>query len=246
MNPECPGAFEADLFVKASTFSSQETYSAAKKAEIDAIFTLGTDQPVLSVAVTADKMKVPAGISGEAALGVTNKRIMKPIFQKGGIPTCKFQLISNKSKSEDLNGLSYPLVIKPVDSQGQRGVYKVDNWKELKEFLPDVLSYSREDNIRVEEYYQSDEITISGWSVDNQFYPLTITDRVTISNGPHIGVCTSHEYPSKYMENYKDEIITISEKIVTSFSITNGPVYIQMLIGEMILTALLILVLMTE
>lgn len=82
--------------------------------------------------------------------------------------------------------------------------------------------------------------------MDNQFYPLTITDRVTISNGPHIGVCTSHEYPSKYMENYKDEIITISEKIVTSFSITNGPVYIQMLIGEMILTALLILVLMTE
>ncbi|MCK5673130.1 MAG: family 2 glycosyl transferase, partial [Spirochaetales bacterium] len=114
----------------------------------------------------------------------------------------------------------------------QRGVYKVGNWEELKQYLPDVLSYSREDRIIVEEYYQSDEITISGWSVDGKFFPLTITDRVTISNGPHIGVCTSHEYPSKYMEEYGDEIIEISEKIVSSFSIINGPVYVQMLIGN--------------
>ena len=101
MNPDCPGALEADLFVKASTFSYEETYSAAKKTEIDAILTLGTDQPVLSVAVTAHKMEIPSGISGATALGVTNKRIMKPIFEEGEIPTCKFKLISNKSESED-------------------------------------------------------------------------------------------------------------------------------------------------
>ena len=232
MDPNCPGAGEADLFAKASTFSYEETYSAAKKAEVDAILTLGTDQPVLPVARTAYEMGIPSGISVETALGVTNKRIMKPIFKDNGIPSCKFKLVSAKTKPEDLNDFNYPLVIKPVDSQGQRGVYKVENWDELKGYLPDVLTFSREDNVLVEEYYQSDEITISGWSVNNQFYPLTITDRVTMSNGPHIGVCTSHEYPSKYMENYKDEIITISEKIVSSFAITNGPVYIQMLIGN--------------
>ena len=232
MDPECPGAPEADLFVKASTFSVEETHAAAIKAEVDAILTLGTDQPVLPVAETAAKMGIPTGISVETALGVTNKRIMKPIFKKGGIPTCKFSLISAESKPEDLDNFNYPLVIKPVDSQGQRGVYKVSNWEELKEYLPDVLSWSREDSVLVEEYYQSDEISVSGWSVDGQFYPLIITDRVTVSNGPHIGVCTSQEYPTKYMEDYKNEIIAISEKIVSSFSITNGPLYIQMLIGD--------------
>ena len=68
--------------------------------------------------------------------------------------------------------------------------------------------------------------------ITTRFYPLTVTDRVTRSNGPHIGVCMSHEYPSKYLEEYREEIISISEKIVSSFSITNGPVYIQMLIGD--------------
>ena len=232
MDPDCPGAGEADLFVKASTFSYEETYSAAKKAEVDAILTLGTDQPVLPVARTALEIGLSSGISVETALGVTNKRIMKPIFKDNGIPSCKFKLVSAKTKPEDLNDFNYPLVIKPVDSQGQRGVYKIRNWEELQEYLPDVLSWSREDNILVEEYYKSDEISVSGWVVNDQFYPLTITDRVTISNGPHIGVCTSHEYPSKYMDNYKDEIIAISEKIVSSFSISNGPVYIQMLIGN--------------
>ncbi len=232
MDPNCPGALEANFFVKASTFSYEETYYAARRAEVDAILTLGTDQPVLSVTKTAVKLGISSGISVETALGVTNKRVMKPIFKNNGIPTCKFDLISSKTKPNYLDNFKYPLVIKPVDSQGQRGVYKVDNWNDLKGYLPDVLSFSREDKILVEEYYPGDEITISGWSVDNQFYPLTITDRVTVSNGSHIGVCTSHEYPSKYMEEYKNEIIAISEKIVSCFSITNGPVYIQMLIGD--------------
>lgn len=232
MDPNCPGAKEADVFVKANTFSYEETYSAAKKTGVDAILTLGTDQPVLPVTKTAMELEIPSGVSVETALAVTNKRIMKPIFEKSKIPTCRYFFISMESKSSDLDGFNYPLVIKPVDSQGQRGVYKVRNWEELKQYLPDALSFSREDKIIVEEYYQSDEITISGWSVKNKFHPLTITDRVTISSGPHIGVCTSHEYPSKYMRVYGDEIIRLSEKIVTSFSITNGPVYIQMLIGN--------------
>ncbi len=232
MNPECPGSLEADLFVKASTFSIEETYTAALKAGVDAILTLGTDQPVLPVARTASKMGLHSGISVETALAVTNKRVMKPIFTKNEIPSCKFGFISLNSGSEDLSDLTYPLVVKPVDSQGQRGVYKVENWEELKGYLPDVLSWSREKEALVEEFYQSDEITVSGWSARGKFYPLTVTDRVTRSNGPHIGVCTSHEYPSKYLERYSEEIIALSEKIVSSFSITNGPVYIQMLIGD--------------
>lgn len=232
MNPDCPGAVEADYFIKASTFSFEETHSAAVIAGVDAILTLGTDQPVLPVTKTAIKLSLPSGISVETALGVTNKRIMKPIFENNGIPTCKFCLISTKSRPEDLKGFIYPLVIKPVDSQGQRGVYKVDNWDELYEYLPNVLSFSREDNVLVEEYYPGDEISVSGWVVNKQLYPLIITDRVTISNGSHIGVCVAQEYPSKYMENYGDAIIKISEKVVSSFSITNGPVYFQMLIGN--------------
>ena len=232
MNPNCPGALEADFFIKASTFSFKETYMAAKKAEVNAILTLGTDQPVLPVAETAAEMGLPTGISVEAALSVTNKRIMKPIFERNGIPTCKFKLISNNSESAELDGLIYPLVIKPVDSQGQRGVYKIRNWKDLKGFISDVLSYSRENEVLVEEFYESDEITISAWSVDGQFYPLTITDRVCVSNGSHIGVCTSHEYPSKYLKEYGEDIISISKNCVNSFKIKNGPVYIQMLIGK--------------
>ncbi|MCK5199312.1 MAG: ATP-grasp domain-containing protein, partial [Spirochaetales bacterium] len=232
MNPNCPGSAEADQFVKASTFSCEETHAAAISENIDAIMTLGTDQPVLPVAWTAFKMGLPTGISVETALAVTNKRVMKPLFMKNRIPACKFTFISENSTSTDLSGFTYPLVVKPVDSQGQRGVYKVEDWKELKGYLPDVLSYSREEEVLVEEFYQNEEITVSGWSVGGRFYPLTVTDRVTRSNGPHIGVCMSHEYPSKYLEKYGEEILSISKKIVSSFSITNGPVYIQMLIGD--------------
>ncbi|RKX92630.1 MAG: carboxylate--amine ligase [Spirochaetes bacterium] len=232
MNPHCPGALEADFFVKADTFSFAETLKGAQSENIDAILTLGTDQPVLTCAQVADALRIPFGISVKTAHAVTNKRIMKPLFVQNNIPTSRFTLIQKGFTPQEISALNFPLVVKPVDSQGQRGVYKVNTSDELAAFLPDVLSYSRETSALVEEFYPSEEVTVSGWSSEGSFYPITITDRVTRNNEPHIGVCTSHEYPSRHFNRYGKEIIEISQNIVTSFKIENGPVYIQMLIGD--------------
>ncbi len=232
MNPNCPGALEADSFVKADTFSFTETLQGAESEKVDAIMTLGTDQPVLTCAQVAAALKIPFGIDIETARAVTNKRVMKPLFVQNNIPTSLFALLQNGFSINEISELSFPLVVKPVDSQGQRGVYKVNTPEELTAFLPDVLSYSRETTVLVEEFYPSEEITVSGWSSAGTFYPITITDRVTRDNEPHIGVCTSHEYPSKHFTEYGKEVVELSQNIVTSFNIVNGPVYIQMLIGS--------------
>lgn len=231
MNPKCPGALEADSFVKANTFSFAETFQGAESEKVDAIMTLGTDQPVLTCARVAAALEIPFGIGIETARAVTNKRVMKPLFVQNNIPTSRFALIQNGFPFNEISELCFPLVVKPVDSQGQRGVYKVNTPEELTAFLPDVLSYSRETTVLAEEFYPSEEITVSGWSLAGAFYPITITDRVTRDNEPHIGVCTSHEYPSRHIPQYGKEIVELSQNIVTSFNIENGPVYIQMLIG---------------
>ncbi|MFW6280681.1 MAG: ATP-grasp domain-containing protein, partial [Halanaerobium sp.] len=96
----------------------------------------------------------------------------------------------------------------------------------------DVLKFSREKEILVEEYYQSEEITLSGWVKDSKLKILTITDRITHQNKKHIGICSAHIFPSKFLNIYYQDIKRISQKIVNTFEIKNGPVYFQLLIGE--------------
>lgn len=222
----------ADKHAMISTFDEAGCILAAKEHEIHGVMTMGTDQPVLTAALVADALKLPTLISPSQAKSVTNKKIMKEIFQNHKIPTVKYQMIGRSTIIDDIKDFSCPVVLKPVDSQGQRGVYKLETKEFVLDNLNKTLGYSRENEALLEEYYPSDEITISGWIHESKLFILTITDRILLNDPLHIGICTSHRFPSVHMNQY-NEIRQISEDIVRAFELKNGPLYIQMLIGNM-------------
>lgn len=230
--PDAPAKEFADFSSNSSTFDPEANLQTAKKYNVDAVLTAGTDQPVYTAAVLAEKLGLPSYISKETAKAVTNKRVMKNKFYENEIPTVKYKILKRDFLAEKLKGFSTPYVLKPLDSQGQRGVFKLDSIKEIREKFNEVLSFSREDEILVEEYYPSAEITVSGWVVDSRAELLTVTDRLRFEEGIHIGICSSHLFPSNYLEEYHSEIKNLSQKIVSDFKIENGPIYFQFLIGE--------------
>ena len=232
INENAPGKLFATAFEKASTFDIEAVTEAAERNSIDAILTAGTDQPVLTSASAAEKLRLPQFLNRETALSVTNKRIMKEIFHQNDIPSSKYKVINKSFKDSVLSGLTPPYVIKPFDSQGQRGVFKLDSVSEIRKMYDATASFSREDNILVEEYYDSDEITVSGWVNNGVVYIFTVTDRVTFQNLPTIGICASHIFPSAYSEQFRLDIINTTVLITEKFKIKNGPIYFQYLIGE--------------
>jgi phosphoribosylamine-glycine ligase len=229
---DAPGKNFCDYSELASTFSIEDNIKIAKKYNIDGIITLGTDQPVNTVAKVAKECNLPKFLDLDTAKAVTNKKIMKNLFKLNSIPTTNFVFLKKDFKDGDLEHISFPVVIKPLDSQGQRGVYKLSSVQQVREYFDKVISYSREKEAIVEEYYENDEITVSGWVENDKAHVLTVTDRVTYDNYPSIGICTSHNFPSKYFKSYGREIIEITNNIVEIFKIHNGPIYFQMLIGN--------------
>lgn len=215
-----------------STFDIEGNIEIACRYGIDGVITLGTDQPVYTAAMVAEQLKLPSLIDVSTAKAATNKKIMKSIFKQNGIPSVNYRILGERFLDEELKGIKFPVVIKPLDSQGQRGVYKVDSISEVRTLFDKVLSFSREKEILVEEYYESDEITLSGWVVDDRVHVLTITDRVTYNNFPHIGICIAHNFPSKHLPEHMDQFLQIAQNITNSFNIHNGPVYYQMLVGD--------------
>ncbi len=229
---DAPGKKYADYEELVSTFDVEGNIEVGKKYNIDGVMTLGTDQPVYTVSKLSETLGLPGFLGTEVAKGVTNKRFMKRTFKENNIPTPKFKLVSKGFLDEELEDFRFPLVIKPLDSQGQRGIYKLNSISEIRNKIDQTLSYSREKEVIIEEYYKSEEITISGWVHDDSTHILTVTDRVTFENGQHIGICKAHNFPSKHLEKYYEEIEKLTKKIVKIFNISNGPIYFQMLIGE--------------
>jgi biotin carboxylase len=230
--PDAPGKKIADFSSESSTFNIEENLETAEKYQIDGVLTAGTDQPVFTVAVVAEKLNLNQYITVETAKAVTNKEVMKNNFTAAEIPTVKYRILAADFSDSDLGDFNRPFVVKPLDSQGQRGVFKLNSIGKIREKFNEVLSFSRQDKILVEEYYSSDEITVSGWVTDSKLKILTVTDRIRFEEDIHIGICSSHLFPSKYLKEYYLDIEKISKKIVSSFGIKNGPIYFQFLIGE--------------
>ncbi|ODS50279.1 MAG: ATPase [Halanaerobium sp. 4-GBenrich] len=229
---DAPGKKIADFASDSSTFDYKANLKTARKYRVDGVLTSGTDQPVYTAAQVAERLNLNQYISVETAEAVTNKKVMKNKFSAAEIPTVKYKILPQNFSEQDLNDFKRPLVVKPLDSQGQRGVFKLDSTAQIREKFNEVLSFSRENEILVEEYYKSDEITVSGWVIDGRSKLLTVTDRLRFEEDMHIGICSSHFFPSKYLKEYREQIEKLSQKIIDEFAIENGPIYFQFLIGE--------------
>lgn len=222
----------ADEAVLADAFDLEAITETAKAHSVDGILTVGTDQPVYVVNRVAESLNLPHDLDRYTALWVTNKKEMKQRFSKFKIPTVPYAIVNASFSSTALAGITPPYVVKPLDSQGQRGIFKLDGIDEIRQHFDEVIAHSRENEILVESYYESTEVTLSGWVSKGKVSVFTLTDRVCFPSHIKLGVCISHRSPSTHQSLYGDRIIDLAHTICQQFNIENGPIYFQFLIGE--------------
>ena len=226
-----PAARLCDAHEQVSTFDVPGCIEAARKHRVTGVLTVGSDQPVFTAAAVAQALQLPSPISLETAYKATNKRAMKAAFQQHGIPNAPHAFVQAGDAPAALSALRPPLILKPLDSQGQRGIFKVQSAQEAMARLPETLSFSREDTALAESFYPSDEVTLSAFVADGRVYPLTLTDRQLIDDPVHVGICAAHRYPSIHADRTA-EIEAIAHTVARALGITQGPLYIQFLIGN--------------
>ncbi len=137
---QCPGLVYSDEHFMVSTFDHDKVRTIVRETSAEAIITMGTDQPVLTASIAAQNNGIPFYISPETAIKVTNKKVMKSLFKKNDIPTQPFVFIGANFADMEVEGISFPAVLKPVDSQGQRGIFKVDSLDEIRKNIKETLN----------------------------------------------------------------------------------------------------------
>ena len=126
--------------------------------------------------------------------------------------------------------IRYPLIVKPTDNSGSRGVVLVHNIEELYDAILYSSTESREGNIILEEYMEGPEVSVEVIVLDGVPHILQITDKLT-TGAPHF-VEMGHSQPSRLSEINQEEIRILAAKACKSVNLENGPAHAEIIITD--------------
>ena len=152
-DPNAPGFAYADEKIIASTYDPDETLEKVKQynGKIDAVVTIACDA-TRTVAAVADFLKIPGPTLSTAFLA-TEKLEMKKQFLKDNIPIPWFkEIMSLEDLKSIISERGFPIILKPVDNRGARGVLKLTDKTDLEEAYQHSLKNSFSGKLIVEEW----------------------------------------------------------------------------------------------
>ena len=202
----------------------------AEKYNICGVITDQTDLPVRTIAYVAEKMELPGNDYSVACL-FTDKFLMRERCKELGIKTLKYKLCVNLEDAISFfNSINGAIIIKPIDNQGSKGVYKVSNVEELIQKFQESLRYSKQKKILLEEFVIGQEFVVEGICVNHEFENLIIGD-THYFNIPDVFSATMREFPSQANNELINKILELTNKIISGFNLKQGITHSEFIIN---------------
>ena len=217
---------EVDAFEIVGGQDFEGTCAVVEQYDVKAIVTAATDKPLVMMARVAEKYGFPF-YSVETAQWSTDKYQMKQRFLEGGVPCARGRLIARVEEADDLY---FPLIVKPRDNSGSRGVKLCRNKVELQEAMQEALQYSHLDTVLVEEYIEGQEYSIEGLHYEGKSEVIQFTEKTT-TEFPY-NVELAHKQPANLTENQKNDIRELVSKIANCMHFENCPSHTELKINE--------------
>jgi biotin carboxylase len=193
--------------------------SYKEKHGLSGVFTAGTDFST-SVAWTAEKLNLP-GIPYRVALNATDKEKMRGVFTKHNVPSPAFVTLAAGTDAESvLERLVFPLVVKPVDNMGARGVSKVTTRAQLKHAVEQGMVYSRSGRVIVEQYMEGPEFSLDALIYKGKISICGVADRII--RFPPYFIEMGHTMPTGFDARTVDSLVSVFKKGIRALGIGSG------------------------
>lgn len=168
----------SDEYYNISTFDKEAILEVAQRIQIDGIISFAVDAGVVSAAYVAEKMGLPFQCSYKSTCILQDKSLFREFLAKHGFNTPKAKGYSKLEDAlKDIDFYSWPVIVKPVDSCGSKGVQKVECSNRLEETIRNALLVSHSGNFIIEEFLEkeglssgSESFFVNGKLLYNGFY----------------------------------------------------------------------------
>lgn len=211
----------------------------AREQEIDGVITDQTDIAVRSVAYVAEKMGLP-GIGIETGLLFTDKSRMRTRLAELGIPGLKNRTVSSVEEAvafykelcagraaagaEDPRGTGTPavrVIIKPLDTQGSRGVQVCSCEEEIREKYAEAARWSGNHHVIVEQFATGREFVVESLVLNYEYHTLCIGDTLYFDI-PDAFAAKSRIFPTTADDALRDKVLALDERIIRGFGLRQG------------------------
>ena len=230
-DPAAPGFRYADRRAIVSVEDEPAIDRLATAEQVDGLIAPGIDFPVAIAARIAERHNLPQVLSPVVAQLATSKLRQRERLAERGVPHADYRVVAGAEEARQAAAeLGLPCVVKPPDRQGQRGLSVVDDPEDVAAAVDHALAAARGNFALVEELVAGPELTVNAFSLDGEFVPLTVTDRV-IAEPPAFGVALAHVWPSELPAATVEAAIDVARAAAEALEIANGPTYTQVLVG---------------
>ena len=193
----------------------------AKAIGISGVMTDQTDIAVRTVAYIAEVMGLP-GIGKEAGRLFTDKRLMRERLLQLGIQTLPNERTTKVSQAiKFLNNLDSAIIIKPLDSQGSRGVFMCKTEADVRDTYAEASYWSSDGSVLVEKCAMGPEFVVEGMALYNEFKNLCIGD-TEYFDIPNVFAAKKRLFPTCTDEVLADRVLELNKRIVKGFGLRQG------------------------
>lgn len=222
-----PGIGYADEFHNISTTDNQAVLNLARTKNVDAVTSWATDVAAPAAAYAAGVLGLP-GNPYQTVKMLTEKDSFREFLRKRGFLTPGYQVLSEEEiqLSPELS-ISLPVIVKPVDSSGGRGVARVSDMADYMPALHEALSYSRKKRVIVEEAIEmkGTQIHGDGFVVDGRLVFTFLGDHLFSKVCNVVPVATS--WPSQMPDYILRKLTSEVGRFIQESGFRFGPVNIE-------------------
>ena len=231
--PGNPGHKFAHEYHNVSTTDKEAVLTLARELKVDGVVAYASDPAAPTAAYVCEKLGLPTSPFRSVEI-LSKKHLFRKYLADNGFNVPKANSYTRFEEAEqDLKNFHLPVMVKPVDSSGSKGVNKLTDPAQLKAFFEDALSYSRDKIVLIEEFIVKNGPQISGdaFSVDgklvfhclgNEFY----STKVDKDFAP-LGECWPTVMPQEVIDTLAEDL----QRLITSLGMRSNAYNVEAIYG---------------
>lgn len=232
--PSNPGHKYSDEYHNVSTTDKEAVLQLAKSLNVDGVVAYASDPAAPTAAYVSEQLGLPTSPYKSVEI-LSNKDLFRDFLQKNGFNCPKaIGFTTYEDAFAHIDDFKLPVMVKPVDSSGSKGINKMTDKSQLKEFVEDALSYSRSKRFLIEEFIVKKGHQISGdaFSVDgklvfhclgNEFY-----DPNCDKDFAPLGECWPFQMNHCYIEDLEEQL----QRLMTLLNMNSNAYNVEAIVGE--------------
>jgi biotin carboxylase len=227
-NPEAPGLALADVAEVVDFADVDAVEDVARRHDVNGALTVSADRAVPVVAAVTEHLGLPT-IGTDVAHRMTHKIAMRRTLAEEGIPQPPFAAVRNLAEGRGaLETVGLPAVLKPVDSGGQRGLFRIETAGDLESHLHSALAESPGREAILEGFVEGTEMNGIVVVRSGDARMVTLSDRLR-PDGVGFGVGWIHLYPASIHSDQLGLAERVAERSVAALGLQDGIAFPQLI-----------------